>query len=161
MIRLNRTNRHKTDLFFMSALLILFATTSFLVILIGVKQCHFISSRLTANYETRIISSYLIKQFNHYDTSGSIAITDLNEIPSLSFTHTLEGQKHTTYIYAYEGYLRELTVHENETIIPASGKKIAKTNSLLVDICGNHLYRITIIDTKGNTYPMYISWNTR
>lgn len=161
MIRLNRRPRHKTDLFFITALIILFAVTSFLVIIIGAKQYRFISNKLTANYETRIISSYLAAQFNRYDVSDSIAITDLNKTPSLSFTHSLEGQTHTTYIYAYGGWLRELTVCENEEIIPASGEKIAATDSLLIDTCGSHLYLITIIDTSGNTYPIYISWNAR
>ena len=59
MLELKKTPEHTIDRVFLLALLALFAATAFLVVSIGAKQYHSIADSMTANYETRTVSSYL------------------------------------------------------------------------------------------------------
>jgi len=161
MVRLNRNNSHAIDTFFILALLALFAITSFFVIIIGARQYHSIADQMTQNYETRTASSYLVEKFNQNDIAGSVSITEIDGIPAIALTQTVNNQNYTTYIYAYEGYLRETTVSEGTAITPSYGQKIIEAVSLKINLCSNHLYCFTLTDTYGNTCPIYISWNAK
>jgi len=161
MVRLTRNNRRAIDIFFILALLALFAITSFFVIIIGARQYHSIADRMTENYETRTATSYLTEKFNQHDVTGSVSITDIDGIVAVSLTQNVSDRTYTTYIYAYDGYLREITVSAGTEITPASGQKIIEAASLSVEACSNNLYCFTLTDTYGTTCPIYISWNAK
>ena len=161
MVRLNRNNSRAIDTAFILALLALFAITSFFVIIIGARQYHSIADQMTQNYETRTVSSYLVEKFNQHDEAGSVTITEIDGIPAIALTQTANSKKYTTYIYAYDGYLRETTVSEETTITPSYGQKIIEAVSLEIISCSNHLYCFTLTDTYGNACPIYISRNAK
>ena len=161
MVRLNRNNSRAIDTFFILALLALFAITSFFVIIIGARQYHSIADRMTENYETRTAASYLTEKFNQNDIAGSVSVVDLEGIPAIALTQTVNEQDYTTYIYAYDGYLRETTVSKGTDITPSYGQKIVEATALDIEACSNHLYCFTLTDTYGNVRPIYISWNAK
>ena len=161
MVRLNRNNSRAIDTFFILALLALFAITSFFVIIIGARQYHSIANQMTVNYETRTASSYLVEKFNQNDVEGSVVVTDVEGIPAVALTQTIREQEYTTYIYAYDGYLREVTVSADTAITPSSGQKIVEATALDIKACSNHLFCFTLTDTYGNSCPVYISWNAK
>lgn len=161
MVRLNRNNSRAIDTFFILALLALFAITSFFVIMIGARQYHSIANQMTENYETRTAASYLAEKFNQNDVDGSVAVTDVEGIPAIALTQTIHEQKYTTYIYAYDGYLREVTVSHGTVITPSSGQKIVEASALDIMACSSNLYCFTLTDTYGNSRPIYISWNAK
>ena len=142
MLELKKTPEHTIDRVFLLALLALFAATAFLVVSIGAKQYHSIADSMTANYETRTVSSYLEEKMNQNDVAGSDTI-------------------YTTYIYCYDGYLREITVSDGTTVLPGDGQKIIETKALAIDMVSSNLYCFTITDTTGYTYPLYISLNAK
>ena len=161
MVRLNRNNSRAIDTFFILALLALFAITSFFVIIIGARQYHSIANQMTENYETRTASSYLVEKFNQNDIEGSVELADIGGIPAIALAQTIHEQTYTTYIYAYDGYLREVTASANATITPASGQKIVEAAGLDIKACSNNLYCFTITDTYGNACPIFVSWNAK
>ena len=138
MLELKKTPEHTIDRVFLLALLALFAATAFLVVSIGAKQYHSIADSMTANYETRTVSSYLEEKMNQNDDTI-----------------------YTTYIYCYDGYLREITVSDGTTVLPGDGQKIIETKALAIDMVSSNLYCFTITDTTGYTYPLYISLNAK
>ena len=161
MVRLNRNNSRAIDTFFILALLALFAITSFFVIIIGARQYHSIANQMTENYETRTAASYLAEKFNQNDVEGSVMLTDVEGIPAVALTQTISSQQYTTYIYAYDGYLREVTVSAETVITPASGQKIVEASALDIIACSRNLYCFTITDTYGKSTPIFISWNAK
>ena len=155
MLELKKTPEHTIDRVFLLALLALFAATAFLVVSIGAKQYHSIADSMTANYETRTVSSYLEEKMNQNDVAGSVAVT------SIALSETVNDTIYTTYIYCYDGYLREITVSDGTTVLPGDGQKIIETKALAIDMVSSNLYCFTITDTTGYTYPLYISLNAK
>ena len=82
MLELKKTPEHTIDRVFLLALLALFAATAFLVVSIGAKQYHSIADSMTANYETRTVSSYLEEKMNQNDMAGSVAVTSIDAFPA-------------------------------------------------------------------------------
>lgn len=161
MLELKKTPEHTIDRVFLLALLALFAATAFLVVSIGAKQYHSIADSMTANYETRTVSSYLEEKMNQNDVAGSVAVTSIGDFPAIALSETVNDTVYTTYLYCYDGYLREITVSDGTAVLPEDGQKIIETKALSIDMVSSNLYCFTITDTAGNTYPLYISLNAK
>ena len=116
---------------------------------------------MTENYEIRTASSYLTEKFHQNDTAGSVSITDIDGIPAIALSQRIQEQNYITYIYAYDGYLREATVSLDTAMTPAYGQKIIEVSALDIEACSSQLYCFTLTDTRGNTCPIYISWNAK
>ena len=159
MVRLNQNSRHTLDSAFILALLAVFSITSFFVIIIGARQYHSIADRMTENYETRTAASYLVEKFHQYDVAEAVTITELDGIPAISFSQVINERSYQTLIYAYGGYLREITVSTDSLIHPESGQKIIEAAQLTITECTGNLYCLTLTDSYGTTTPVYISLN--
>ena len=161
MVRLNQSDSRSVDTFFILVLLALFSITSFFVIMIGARQYHSIANHMTENYETRTAASYLSEKFRQYDCADAVAITDLDGVPAISFTQVINEKKYQTLIYAYDGFLREITISEDSLITPDAGQKIIETQKLSIEAKTGNLYCLTLTDTKGNKSQLYISLNSK
>ena len=108
MLRLYSNNR-KMDTVFVAALFVLFAITACLLILIGARQYRATAKAMNANYEVRTASSYLTEKVRQNDCSAGISIVDFAGGNALALTNDVNSN-YTTYIYYYDGYLRELFI---------------------------------------------------
>ena len=66
MVRLN-SNTPKIDTVFVMVLFTLFSLTSFVLILIGVKQYKVTADTMSSNYELRTVTSYLSEKVRQND----------------------------------------------------------------------------------------------
>ena len=153
MLELKKTPEHTIDRVFLLALLALFAATAFLVVSIGAKQYHSIADSMTANYETRTVSSYLEEKMNQNDVAGSVAVTSIGAFPAIALSETVNDTIYTTYIYCYDGYLREITVSDGTTVLPGDGQEIIETKALAIDMVSSNLYCFTITDSFHESIP--------
>lgn len=98
---------------------------------------------------------------NQNDMAGSVAVTSIGAFPAIALSETVNDTIYTTYIFCYDGYLREITVSDGTTVLPGDGQKIIETKALAIDMVSSNLYCFTITDTTGYTYPLYISLNAK
>ncbi len=161
MIQLKTTNEHRVDTIFILALLVLFAMTSFLLVAIGAKQYQSIADNMTSNYETRTITAYLQEKMNQSDSSDTIAICTVGDSDALKLTQRIKEQQYETYIYAYDGYLWEITVSSLTAVAPGNGQKIIETDNLTIEEFPGNLFCFHITDTAGVTYPLYVSLTSK
>ena len=64
------------------------------------------------------------------DVAGSVAVTSIGAFPAIALSETVNDAIYTTYIYCYDGYLREITVSDGTTVLPGDGQKIIETKHL-------------------------------
>ena len=157
MMHLKQNEVHTMDTVFILMLLALFSIISVLVILSGAKQYESIADKMSRNYETRTVSAYLSEKLNQNDISGSAFVCNLAGTEALALMQKEGGKDYCTYIYAYDGYLREITVLAGTEFSPDFGQKIVETASLSITSYPNGLFCFQITDTKGNTHPLYVS----
>lgn len=156
MVRLDQTTKPALNTTFLLVLPALFAFTAFLVIFTQTLQYYSIANRMTKNYETRTASTYLIEKFQQHDVSNAVSVTKFRGIPAILFAQENNQQ---TFLYAYDGYLRELTIYNNSFLHPEAGTKISKLEKLMITECTDDLYCFMLTDSSGTTTPVYISLN--
>ena len=66
-----------------------------------------------------------------------------------------------TYIYAYQGFLWEITVAADTGVAPGDGQKIVESGGLYAEACSSTLYHLILIDTEGTDYSLYLSMNAK
>lgn len=156
MLKLHKRS-HKIDTVFVAALFTVFAATAFLVVLISAKQYQNTADSMKYNYEIRTASSYLAEKVRQNDSAFHIAVSELEGIPALCLTSVENGVHYTTYIYCYDGALRELFVSEHSVFAPNAGQKIVPLLDFAPEAIDSGLLRITVTGTDGTPVPLYIS----
>ena len=146
----------KIDTVFVLALITLFAATAFMLVLIGAKQYRYVTDSMNENYEDRTVSSYLTEKIRQNDTKDSISIVTLEGTTALSLVTTEDDFRYITYIYFYEGVLRELVVTENSVFTLSSGQEIMELQAFSPELVNNSLLRITVKDTRGDSQDLYL-----
>jgi hypothetical protein len=147
----------KIDTVFVLALLTLFVATSFILVLIGAKQYRYVTDVMDENYKSRTTSSYLAEKIRQHDTKDGITISNLEGVPALTLTTSEEDFQYITYIYFYEGSLRELVVTEGSVFTLSSGQEIMEIQGFVPEFVDNSLLRAEVIDAKGKQYTLYFT----
>lgn len=147
---------HKLETAFVILLLSLFAITTFVLVLLGVKQYRSTADAMDHNYEIRTATSYLKEKVRQSDINSSLTIGELYDIPSLTITSTINNQRYCTYIYYYDGYLRELFIEENAVYSVESGQQIIPLQNLSFESISSDVIKATITDSNGHDNPVFL-----
>lgn len=154
-----RSSSVKIDTAFILGLFTMFVATSLLLVLIGMKQYRHVTDTMEKNYEDRTITSYLQEKIRQQDTLYGVTVTDLEGQAALTLTTTDDDTSYITYIYFYEGSLRELTVTENSVFSLSSGQKIIEAQDFTVSQPSGNCICATITDSKGIEHTFYYPLN--
>lgn len=157
MQKLHNTS-HRIDLIFVLALFTIFAATAFLAVLIGARQYQTTADSMNYNYEVRTASSYLEEKIRQNDTQDAISIVTLQDDVTAVALGTTENEVQCyTYIYCYDGWLRELYVTENASYALSAGQPLVELHGLSAEFAGKQLLKITFTGTDDVAYPVYLS----
>ncbi|MDD6156141.1 MAG: DUF4860 domain-containing protein [Lachnospiraceae bacterium] len=157
MLKLHNAS-HRIDMIFVLALFTIFAATAFLAVLIGARQYQTTADNMNYNYEVRTASSYLEEKIRQNDTVAGIAVTSMAPgMDAIALYSSENGVDYTTYIYCYDGWLRELFVTQDSVYSPSSGQEILELSALSAEFAGEDLLKVTFSGTDGVHYPVYLS----
>lgn len=156
MLRI-RSSTHKLDTLFVVSLFTLFGITALVLVLIGVKQYKSTASSMNHNYETRTAASYLIEKIRQSDKDASVSVTDFYDTKALTIASRSNDSTYYTYIYFYDGYLRELFTTEHAVYTPEAGQEIVSVSNLSLDVLSGNLIKATITDSSHHDIPVYLS----
>ena len=159
MFKIDRET-HRIDSIFIMLLFFLFALTAFVLIMIGVRQYKATANAMDYNYEIRTVTSYLREKTRQNSSNSSISIETIDGTNALCLKNTLNNTIYNTYIYYYDGSLREMylqdgtpfTLNLGQQIVTISGFDMVKTDDGLIIV--------TISDSFGGTTDMYLSANS-
>mgnify|MGYP004650273813 FL=1 len=156
MFKLESHSR-KFDSFIVLLLFFLFATTAFVLIIIGIKQYKLTVDTMNTNYEVRTATSYLTEKIRQHDTGLGITTTTLDNTPALMLSEDIDSNTYITYIYYYDGYLRELFLSSDAVFSVESGQPIIEIGGLdIAEVTVNSI-SISLTTTDGHKSSMYLS----
>lgn len=159
MLRLKHQQEHTIDTLFILALFVMFAATSFLVVFIGAKQYQSIASRMDSNYETRGATSYLTEKIRQNDSSNAVELLTMEDQTVLALTNNINGSAYTTYIYTYEGSLREFYAASGTDFSLSDGQVILDASDFSAEFVSAARLKITVTDPDGTPETFYLSLN--
>ena len=149
------TTTKQFDKVFVLTLLTLFAATSLILVLIGAKQYRYVTNRMNQNFNTRTTAAYLTEKIRQNDIKNTISITDLQGCEALSIHSAGENYDYTTYIYCYEGFLRELVVTKGSVYSLSSGQPITEITNFRLTLYNNSLLKAELETTPGEKLSLY------
>ena len=160
MVRLN-SNTPKIDTVFVMVLFTLFSLTSFVLILLGVKQYKVTADTMSSNYELRTVTSYLSEKVRQNDCNNGIIATRIDGIPAIALTSQIDGETYYTYVYYYDGYIRELFVSRDAVFSIDTGQKIVKLSHFEIFPEEYGVIRVTVGISDGSSRTIYLSTKSR
>lgn len=155
-----RTGSRRIDSIFVMILFFLFALTAFVLVMVGVRQYQSTADSMNYNYEVRTATSYLREKVRQNDSHAAISIDNIEDTDVLALKSEVNGIVYYTYIYYYDGYLRELYVQDGSSYSLSTGQQIIELSGFDLSEATNRLITVTITDTWGGTTDMYLSVNS-
>ena len=141
---------------FVLTLFLLLSALSISVIIAGSTVYEKISDNMDNNYDRRVTFSYLATKIRQNDSAGSIFVEEKNGTNMIAVKEIYgENDEYVTYIYYYEGYLREiyLDIDSNGKTIDFDlddGDKIIKAEGFEFSFCDSgDKIKMSLTDVKG------------
>lgn len=159
MFKIDRET-HRIDSIFIMLLFFLFALTAFVLIMIGVRQYKATANAMDYNYEIRTVTSYLREKTRQNSSNSSISIETIDGTNALCLKNTLNNTIYNTYIYYYDGSLREMYIQDGTPFTLNLGQQIVTISGFDMVKTDDGLIIVTISDSFGGTTDMYLSANS-
>lgn len=107
------------------------------------------------NSTHRAALSYVVNQVRR-SGKDTVALGEFEGVPALCLSETTpEGYVYLTYIYCYEGYLRELYTEADSGLLPADGTALIELEKLEFSLTGE-LVSVTAGDADGRSWSVSI-----
>ncbi len=156
MTRIKSSSR-KIDTVFVVMLFTIFAVLALLVVLITTKQFKHTASVMEEDYQVRTANSYLREIVRQHDKSTVVNISDFSGNSAITFTESINGYTIITYVYCYDGYIRELSSVDSAEVAPDSGAPVIQAQALNAEMLTDDTLKISYEDEFGDAHQLYIA----
>ncbi len=150
------------DTVFVICLMLLFLISALTVISIGANIYKKNVATTSENYAQRVSIAYITEKVRQSDVDGNIYVQRLFDQNVLVFEQTVNGSVYNTYIYSYDGYLRELFARADlDNFYPQTGQKILKLNSFDIEKANEDLLKATVTEEDGSKETVFIAVHSK
>ena len=157
----SKDNRHVIDILFVIALFGIFVLSATFLISIGAGIYSKTMLNMTANFNSRTAVAYIIEKVRQSDTDGGISLGQFDGHDAIVITNTAGGREYTTYIYEYDGRLKELMVRSDVELTPESGQDILEVSGFSLKMAGETLMKCEVTMENGDSYSFYVNLHSK
>lgn len=133
------------NLLFTMLLFLVFVLCALFTVLIGGRVYENISARMEENYTGSVAVNYIANKIRQGDQAGALNVVEFDGTPAVELKQEIEDRKYVTWIYYYEGSIRELYTREDSGLGLADGLEIMECEGLSLSKEG----RLITIRTTG------------
>ena len=154
-------NRHMVDVLFVLTLFFVFALSSLTLVILGANVYRSTVNHMSQNFTDRTTYAYITQKIRQSDeTSSTISISEFGDSDCIVISTAVRDTLYNTYLYEYDGYLRELLCRADLDLDPSSGAKISELTDMVIENKSDGLYEITLTFPTEDIETMYININT-
>lgn len=157
---------HTIDSLFTFLLLLAFLLFSLLLAGTGSVIYRNGAESLNENYTSRTALSYISEKIRQHDESGAVFETSIGDLPALGLRKVLNGEEFLTYIYYYDGALRELFTRASTSVSPDMGSPVVELSACSIEPLQNtsctsgQMLEIHAADPAGTEQSMLVHSST-
>jgi len=154
--------KHIVDVLFVLALFGIFAASALMLVTLGANVYKQTVAHMDENYTERTAYAYITEKIRQNNSEGAISIAKLEGTPALIFTTNLEETEYCTYLYYYDGYLKELSLRKDifaGSSLLSAGQDIIPLSSFSIEPTKNNLIKLRICTEDNNSFMIYVSLN--
>ena len=153
-----RKKNRITDIFPM-LLFLIFTLSALGIVTFSVQIYRNIVERAEGRFDTETAAAYISEKFRSHDQGGCISISDFMGNDALAIDETVKEVPYITYIYVYDGYLRELFIEKDK--IPecsaSDGNEILPMQEMKPEQISDRLVKLEFTDAEGKKAETYLS----
>lgn len=127
---------HKTDTVFVLMVICLFALCTMFVMILGAQIYKNVVDRADKNFDNRTGINYVVNRVRAADKSGAVSVEKVEDVPALALREQEGGRGYVTYIYFYDGALRELYMEDGQEPLAKDGSEIVTAQAFEVTMQG-------------------------
>lgn len=150
-------NRHMVDVLFVISLFCVFAFSALMLVIIGANVYKKTAAHMDTNYASRISYAYLSEKIRQNDHAGALSVGSYGDGDALIISENINGTVYYTYLYQYDGKLRELFTNTPDTLHPSAGQAIMDCSSFSVSAVSDTLYYFSLTGSDGEETALYAS----
>ncbi|MCR4842705.1 MAG: DUF4860 domain-containing protein [Eubacterium sp.] len=152
-----RKNTHKVDMLFALTLFFLFALSMGALVALSASAYRSSVETSTNNFNDRTLCLYITEKVREYDSTGAFSIRDFGSGQALVMSETVGDEEYSTYIYLWQGAVRELTIKSSDELSPRAGQEILKASSFEVASVGDDLLEFSVAGEEGSVQRFYVN----
>lgn len=155
-----KTKNHTIDIVFVIVLFSCFAISILMITGMGASVYQNIVDNMTVNYNTRTSYSYIVNKVHQSDENGNITVGTFNGQAALIINEEIDNIAYCTYMYYYDGYLKELFTRKGQDFDPSYGNDILELDDFKIEKITDSLIKFEITPADGNTQTIFTHTRT-
>jgi len=149
--------KHMVDFLFVIALFFVFALSALMLVMIGANVYKNTVNNMSVNFNSRTSYAYITEKIRQNDSYESVSAGDYQGLDAIILKQVINDTDYYTYLYQYDGYIKELFIKEGADIDPSAGQNILEAKDFSVSSAGTGLYNIQIVTPDDVTIPLLVS----
>lgn len=149
----NRNDGQTLSVLFTMLLFLVFIMCALFTVLAGSQVYENISSRMDQTYTGSVALQYVANKVRQGDTDGTVKVKLIEDHPVLEIRQTIEGGDYVTWIYYYNGSIRELFTSEDSGLELADGLEILECDGMELEQNGQQI-QVTTLGTGGGSLTL-------
>ncbi len=146
------TGGQTTNLLFSMLLFLVFVLCALFTVLVGGRVYENVSARMEENYTGSVALNYIANKVRQGDHVDAIEVKDMDGTSVLELSQVINGTEFVTWIYYYDGEIRELFTDPNDGLGLEDGLSIITSEGLQFEMTGQLLTIETAGENGGSLY---------
>jgi hypothetical protein len=147
---MNKSKNHSIDVVFVLVLFCTFAVSVLMVLMVGAESYNDVTDSMVDNYTERTGVGYIAEKIRHFDTADGIETGTFDNQNALIIYKNIDGSMYATYIYCYDGYIRELFTETDNKLSADAGEEIIAAAGFKAETVSEDLIKVTCIMDDGS-----------
>lgn len=148
--------KHTVDVLFVITLFCVFAISVIMATSFGANVYRNIVDDMEGNFNTRTSYTYIINKVHQSDIQGLISVGTYEGIDSLIISEEIDNIVYNTYLYYYDGALRELFTRSDQTFDPEYGTELFKLESFNITPVTDTLVKFDFVPYDSDENVLYV-----
>ncbi|MCI8594953.1 MAG: DUF4860 domain-containing protein [Oscillospiraceae bacterium] len=129
-----------------------FAVCVLAVLVTGAQAYRRLTKRDMAAYDRRTCIQYITTHFHQADVLDAVTVERVDGTDCLTFAEDIGGERYTTRIYCYDGYLCELFSADADGVGLEAGERVMEADALSASMADSLLTVTVTVDGEESTF---------
>ncbi len=155
---MKNSRSHSIDTLFVIILFAIFIIMALLISASGAAAYKNSAAQMDDRFDRQTCISYITAKIRSNNEADKISIVDFNGANALCISENFEGSTYNTYIYLYDGAIRELfcNAEVSDSLGLDAGSALIDASELNFSY-DNGLYEISLTDANENRTVFYVN----
>ena len=149
--------KHVIDFLFPLAVFFVLAVSSVALVVLASGLYSRQVKESADSYSGRTALAYVTEKIHQNDENGAVSVGNFDGGNALVIRQNYGEKEYVTYLYLYEGYLRELFVQAGTEAKASDGRKILETKNFGAEKASNGVFYLYCENEDGKKKDTFVS----